>query len=100
MSAHVNTSSVVYLPTTLDENFLGNVTEQLEQLRVQCEVRGHPLLASLLAIAKGEAEDGLKTHATVQHVRAQLRELDDGAVSDDGVVQMAEKLAYRTKRRP
>jgi hypothetical protein len=45
----------------VDEEFLVKVADILERLRTQSELRGHPLLASLLAITRQEAEDDLRT---------------------------------------
>ena len=99
MSARPKPSSVVYLPSTVavvdegavgavpEERFLRNVADLLERLQSESELRGHSLLASLLAITKGEAEDGLRTSAKA------LRILSRGQDHDDGVVKMAQKLA-------
>ncbi len=86
MSASLDTSSVIQLPSGADAKFLRSVADQLEQLRSESEFRGHPLLASLLAITKGEAEDGLKPRMR-WHVQAQ----------DESAARMAQKLA-RTAR--
>ena len=40
--------------------FLTSMVSILERLQVTCVNRGEPLLASVLAIAKGEAEDALR----------------------------------------
>lgn len=86
MSAQANSASpVVHLPSVVDERFLRTTAEILERLRTQSENRGHPLLASLLAIAKGEAEDDLRTRAIGP------QDTDP----DDGVASMARKLACR-----
>ena len=45
------------VPSAVDEEFLTKVAEILERLKAQSEMRGHPLLASLLAITKDEAYD-------------------------------------------
>jgi hypothetical protein len=50
-------------------------------------MRGHPLLASLLAITKDEAVDDLRTRAS---------ECEHGGLlsdADDGVIRMAQRLA-------
>ena len=60
--------SVVYLPPVADRKFLRNAVDVLEQLRAESEVRGHLMLASLLEIAKGEAEDGLRTQAKTERI--------------------------------
>jgi hypothetical protein len=75
------------VPSLVDEEFLTKVADILERLRAQSEMRGHPLLASLLAITKDEAEDDLRTR---------VRELHNGGLlndADDGVVKMAQRLA-------
>ena len=88
MSARANASPVIYLPSVVEEKFLKTTAEILERLRAQSENRGHPLLASLLAIAKDEAIDDLRTRAICSH------EQDP----DDGAASMARKLAYRGGR--
>jgi hypothetical protein len=85
MAARVNASPVIYLPSVVDEKFLRTTAAILERLRAQSANRGHPLLASLLEIAKGEAEDDLRTRA--------LRPEDTD--TDDGVASMAQKFAFR-----
>jgi hypothetical protein len=82
------------LPSVGKKKFLTEVADTLERLRSESEWRGHALLASLLEITRGEAEDELKTHAETlrlanNHVRGRKRGLDD----DDGVIRMAAKLA-------
>jgi hypothetical protein len=75
------------VPSLVDEEFLTKVADILERLRSQSELRGHPLLASLLAITKDEAEDDLRTR---------IRELQNGGLlsdADDGVIKMAQRLA-------
>ena len=75
------------MPSLVDEEFLTKVADILERLRAQSEMRGHPLLASLLAITKDEAEDDLRTRAS---------ELQNGGLlndADDGVIKMAQRLA-------
>ncbi len=47
----------------LDEDFLPWALQALERLRDASEDRGHPLLASMLELARVEAEDDLKTRA-------------------------------------
>lgn len=85
MSARANASPVIYLPSVVDEKFLKATAKILERLRAQSENRGHPLLASLLAIAKDEAVDDLRTRAIGP------RDQD----SDDGAASMAQRFAYR-----
>jgi hypothetical protein len=93
MSARLEASSVVYLPSVVDEKFLKNVADVLERLRSESELRGHPFLASLLAITKGEAEDDLRTRSAVP------RRPPSSQDEDDGIAEMAQKLAWRTNRR-
>ena len=61
--------------------------ETLDRLGAQSEQRGHMLLASLISIAKGEAEDGIRTRA--QDISILERD------HDDGVELMARKFAHR-----
>ena len=89
MSARVDASRVVYLQSVVDEAFLRNAVETLERLKTESELRGHELLASLLAITKGEAEDSLKTHAKDLRVLARQEDPNDGAA------KMARKFACR-----
>ena len=75
------------VPSVVDEDFLTAVADILERLRAQSEMRGHPLLASLLAITKDEAEDDLRTRAS---------ELENGGLlndADEGVIRMAQKFS-------
>jgi hypothetical protein len=74
-------------PSLVDEEFLAKVADILERLRAQSEMRGHPLLASLLAITKEEAEDDLRTRTSEFHNGGLLAE------ADDSVVRMAQRLA-------
>ncbi len=46
-----------------DEHFLRCVLQALERLRDASQNRGHPMLASMIDLAKAEAEDDLRTHA-------------------------------------
>jgi hypothetical protein len=82
-------SQIVYLPFVVEEAFLKDTVDTLERLREESEMRGHGMLASLLAIAKGEAEDDLKTRAKTRHLQMRAQEQDDGAA------RMARKLACR-----
>lgn len=78
-------------PSLVDEDFLTKVAEILERLRAQSEMRGHPLLASLLAITKDEAEDDLRTRSS---------EFDNGGLlsdADDGVIKMARRFSCGTR---
>ncbi len=84
-------ASVVYLPPVADQKFLKNAIGLLEQLRSESELRGHAMLASLLAITKGEAEDGLHTQAKALEIQPQAQNDDDGAAL------MAEKFACRAE---
>ena len=75
------------VPSVVDEEFLTKVADILERLRAQSEMRGHPLLASLLAITKDEAEDDLRTRAS---------ELENGGLlneADEGVIRMAQRFS-------
>lgn len=87
MSASSTALSVADLPSVVDEEFLTKVAEILERLRMQSEARGHPLLSALLAIAKDEAEDDLRTRACDAENSVSLGE------TDEGVVLMAQRLA-------
>ena len=96
MSAHATASfeKVVDLPSVADEIFLTKVVELLERLRSESERRGHPLLASLLEIAREEASDDLKTHVETLLFSPgppKPPRLDE----DEGLRKMAEKLAWR-----
>ena len=90
MSARTSASHIVDFPLVADEKFLSSTVDILERLRAESELRGHNLLASLLAITKGEAEDDLKTRART--LRLLARDQDH---RDDGVARMAQKLACR-----
>ena len=46
-----------------DEHFLRFVTQALERLRQASQERGHPMLASIIALAQTEADDDLRTQA-------------------------------------
>ena len=87
MPATSSALSFADVPSAVDEEFLEKVAEILERLRAQSEMRGHPLLASLLAIAKGEAEDDLKTRIAELQYGGLLSE------ADDGVIRMAQRFA-------
>lgn len=90
-------SSALYLPSVSDDTFLKDeaflrkVAELLEGIRTESELRGHTMLASLLEIAKGEAEDGLSTREKDREVRTEKSE-------DDGAAMMAQKFAHRADR--
>jgi hypothetical protein len=84
-------ASVVYLPPVADRKFLRNAIDLLDQLRSESEMRGHVMLASLLDIARGEAEDGLNTQAKALQIHPPAKNDDDGAAL------MAEKLACRAE---
>ena len=80
-------SAVIYLPAVDRDRFLRSAANQIDALRSECEAQGHPLLAALLAIAKGEAEDDL--HTTMRD-----RQRSDPDESDDpATMRMARKLA-------
>ena len=87
MPATSTALSFADVPWVVDDEFLTNVAEILERLRAQSEMRGHPLLASLLAITKDEALDDLRTRA---------REVENGGLlndADDGVIRMAQRFS-------
>jgi hypothetical protein len=91
---------VVDLRSVADENFLTKVVDMLAQLRSESELRGHLLLASLLEITKGEAEDGLKTcveNLRFSPERERIRE--EGWEEEEGLLRMAEKLSCRSNAR-
>jgi hypothetical protein len=79
--------SFAEVPSAVEEDFLTKVAEILERLKAQSEMRGHPLLASLIAIAKGEAEDDLRTRNGAFRYGGQLGE------ADDSVLKMAQRFA-------
>jgi hypothetical protein len=89
MSAQLPT--VVYLPPVSDQTFLKNTADVLERLRTESELRGHAMLASLLAITKGEVDDGLST-------RANVTAFTEKHEQDDGAAMMAQRLACRTEK--
>jgi len=98
MSARSKASfgAVVDLRSVADENFLTKVVDMLGQLRSESELRGHLLLASLLEIPKGEAEDGLKTCAENLRISPERdRVRDEGWEEEEGLLRMAEKLSCR-----
>jgi len=87
MPASSNRLSISDLPSFVDDDFLTKVVEILDRLGAQSELRGHPLLASVLAIAKDEAEDDLRTR---------LGEFEKGGLlseADSSVVLMAQRFA-------
>lgn len=91
MSASSNALSFADIPSVVDEEFLTKVADILERLRTQSEMRGHPLLASLLAITKDEAVDDLRTRVS---------ELENGGVlndADEGVIRMAQRFSCRPR---
>jgi hypothetical protein len=90
MSAQLPT--VVYLPPVSDETFLRNATDLLGRLQAESGMRGLSLLASLIEIARGEAEDGLRTSRHVAAIEAKVTDEDDGAA------EMAQRLAHRVQR--
>jgi hypothetical protein len=52
------------------------VIQAVERLRETCAGRGHPLLASLLDIAKAEAEDELRTGSQTSPRRSEIQKPD------------------------
>ncbi len=91
MPARQIASPVAYLGSAMDEKFLASTAEALDRLYRESEQRGHRFLASLLSIAKGEAEDGASTLAKDGAIRS--REPD----RDDGAALMARKLTHRKR---
>jgi hypothetical protein len=90
MTAPAQASQVYYLPSLADQPFLRKAAEALEQLETESEAHGHQLLASLIAIARGEAEDSIKTRVKTQRV---LRPKED---PNDGAEEIAQRFAHRT----
>ena len=61
MSAQLRVASVrPELQYGPDDHFLPEIAQILERLQSLCEWRGQSFLASLLDIARGEAEDAMK----------------------------------------
>jgi hypothetical protein len=87
MPVHSSALSFAEIPSAVDEEFLAKIAEILERLRAQSEMRGHPLLASLIAIAKDEAEDDLKTRM------AEFKRGGLLAEADDSVIRIAQRFA-------
>jgi hypothetical protein len=89
MPASSDNFSTPSLPVEFREDgeFLQTVAETLERLQFQSEQRGHPLLASLLAITKGEVEDDLRTSTGEFGNGRPLSE------ADTSTVRMAQRLA-------
>ena len=56
-------------------DFLTSMIDILERLNQTCVQRGEPLLASVLAIAKGEAEDALRHAEELAALDAMRREM-------------------------
>ena len=94
MSAQLPT--VVYLPPVSDETFLRNAVDILGRLHAESTARNLSLLASLIDIAKGEAEDGLGTHRrlAVFGANARVKAKDE----DDGAAEMAQRFSYRAQQ--
>ena len=87
MLATSSALSFADVPSVVDEDFLTKVSDILERLRAQSEMRGHPLLASLLDITRQEAEDDLRTR---------VGEFQNGGFlgdADEGVIRMAQKFS-------
>ena len=86
-SAPSDALSFADVPSVVDEEFLTKIVDILERLRTQSDMRGHPLLASLLAIAKDEAEDDLRTRVS---------EFQNGGLlndADESVIKMAQRFS-------
>lgn len=75
------------VPSAVDGEFLTKVADVLERLRRQSELRGHPLLASLLAITRQEAEDDLRTRV------GEFRNGGFLGPADEGVIRMAQRFS-------
>jgi len=74
-------------PSLVDEEFLVKVADILDRLRAQSELRGHPLLASLLAITRQEAEDDLRTR---------VGEFQNGGLlgaADESMIRIAQRFS-------
>jgi hypothetical protein len=87
MPATRSALSFADVPSVVDEEFLTTIADILERLRAQSEMRGHPLLASLLAITKDEAVDDLRTRVS---------EFENGGLlneADEGVIRMAQRFS-------
>ena len=101
MSAQLRVASVrPELQYGPDDHFLPEIAQILERLQSLCEWRGQPFLASLLDIARGEAEDAMKTcsgSSRAQRKRARPHKVTAQG-DDEGVVRMAEMLACREKQ--
>ena len=87
MPANSNRLSATDLPSFVDEEFLTKVSDILDRLGAQSELRGHPLLASLLSIAKDEAEDDLRTRV------GEFQKGDLLSEADSSVVRLAQRFA-------
>lgn len=73
--------------SAVDEEFLTRIAEILDRLKAQSEMRGYPLLASLLAIAKDEAEDDLRTRS------GEFQRGGPFGDADAGVLQIAQRFS-------
>ena len=92
MPATSSALSFADIPSVVDEDFLTKVSDILERLRAQSEMRGHPLLASLLDITRQEAEDDLRTR---------VGEFQNGGflgAADESVIRMAQKFSCGPRR--
>jgi len=89
---------LVDLPSVADKHFLSRVADELEKLSTESERRGHPFLALLLDLTKSEAEDDLKTARILRVSSKHAKAREHGSDDDEGVVQLAEKLAWRATR--
>jgi hypothetical protein len=59
-----------------DADFLRVVIQAVRRLQETCAERGHPLLASLLDIARAEAEDDLRTDAQNVQLLSRIQQRD------------------------
>ena len=76
--------------------FLTSMIDILERLHQTCVNRGEPLLASVLAIAKGEAEDALR-HA--EELAALARDAREDVEPDDLARRRGGEALLRRRRR-
>jgi hypothetical protein len=85
--------SLADVPSFADENFLVKAAEIIERLASQSELGGHHLLASILAIAKEEAEDDLRTR------RGKFQRRGLSSEVDGSLLLMAQRFACGDRTR-
>lgn len=90
MPATQSAMAFAEVPAAVDEEeFLTKVSEILGRLKAQSDMRGHPFLASLLAIARDEAVDDLRTR---------LRENGEMTnEADEAVMLIAQRFSFRPR---